>query len=654
MARSVVFFGILCLLVSAIVALEGPSDFFSESDSTYLRDFVLSNQKEDGTFGSIENTFYAVGALKRLGFSVPNTNGIIKAAKAALSGSLSETSSAISILKGLGSDVSADAFTKATATLDKLDESTLEEVANSVLILARQTPVNKKISSAVERIFSFMEADGTFKNEEDGAGDLKHTVLALRALSAIPTDTLSSLEKETLDDVANKIADLISLGTESDNALSFSETNESTLRITGALVESLNQFAGKVPKAKDFVSKEDVVRIAEFLTRNKYPHTLEEAYFLVAGLQSLASGNFYSPVVLSLTEGVLSPANKKGEVTLSVTDLFGKPVNSKVYLSKAYSTIEPAKILLRNQEVPADGSNYKLNFLAAKPEAGFYTIELSASPVDQGKVRYVSIDNAKKSVKVLTAVDLSEAELSVFDPAEELPFNKIQIDSSVKKITFNHNQRIHLTFKLKNQQSGKLIRPQQVFVQLANANEEATFVAIAGAKNYAVDITLSNTNLVSGTYSLSLIVGDAFIQNPFSRVLATVEVSVTNTPRPSTERTYSSVLSEIHNIFRAPEKRPPETISLGFAGAVLVPILVLFVGLIRVGANLRNFPGGLTFFAAIGFHACLFAILALVVLFWTRLSIVDTLRYLAILAVPTVLFGQRVLLHLHTQKVKKD
>jgi len=34
--------------------------------------------------------------------------------------------------------------------------------------------------------------------------------------------------------------------------------------------------------------------------------------------------------------------------------------------------------------------------LAAKPEAGFYTIELSATPVDQGKVRYISIDNTKK------------------------------------------------------------------------------------------------------------------------------------------------------------------------------------------------------------------------------------------------------------------
>jgi len=250
-----VFVGILCLLISAIVALEGPSDFFSESDAAHLKEFVLSNQKEDGTFGSIESTFYAVGALKRLGASVPNTNGIIAAAKSALSGSLSEISSAIGLLKGLGGDVPADAFTKAAATFDKLDESTLEEVAHSVLILARQNPVNKKISSAVERIFSFLETDGTFKNEEDGTGDLKNTVLALRALGAIPSDILSSLEKETLDDIANKIADLISLGTESDNALSFSETNESTLRITGALVESLNQFAGKVPKAKEFVSK---------------------------------------------------------------------------------------------------------------------------------------------------------------------------------------------------------------------------------------------------------------------------------------------------------------------------------------------------------------------------------------------------------------
>eukprot|EP01102_Stenamoeba_stenopodia_P014133 TRINITY_DN4665_c0_g1_i1.p1 TRINITY_DN4665_c0_g1~~TRINITY_DN4665_c0_g1_i1.p1 ORF type:complete len:266 (+),score=73.06 TRINITY_DN4665_c0_g1_i1:147-944(+) len=255
MARSAIFFGILCLLVSAIVALEGPTDFFSDTDATHLKNFITSSQQKDGSFGSVEDTFYAVGALKRLGAPVPNTNGVIGFAKSALSGSLADTAAAVSILKGLGSDVPADAFTKAAATLDKLDESTLEDVAYSVLILARQTPVNKKISSAVEKIFSFLEADGTFKNEEDGTGNLKNTVLALKALGAIPSDTLSSLEKETLDDVANKIPDLISLGTESDNSLSFSETNESTLKITGALVESLNQFASKVPKAKDFVPK---------------------------------------------------------------------------------------------------------------------------------------------------------------------------------------------------------------------------------------------------------------------------------------------------------------------------------------------------------------------------------------------------------------
>jgi hypothetical protein len=104
--------------------------------------------------------------------------------------------------------------------------------------------------------------------------------------------------------------------------------------------------------------------------------------------------------------------------------LFGKSVDSKVFLVKAASSLDASKSLLRNQPLSAESGLYKLNFLASKPEPGFYSLELSAAPSD-AKSNYATVDSAKRTVKVLTSVELSDGELAVFDPAEELPINKI-------------------------------------------------------------------------------------------------------------------------------------------------------------------------------------------------------------------------------------
>ena len=52
--------------------------------------------------------------------------------------------------------------------------------------------------------------------------------------------------------------------------------------------------------------------------------------------------------------------------------------------------------------------------------------------------------------------------------------------------------------------------------------------------------------------------------------------------------------------FREPEKRPPTIISNLFTVLCLVPLLVLFIAWLRLGANMANFPLSLS---AVGFHA---------------------------------------------------
>lgn len=655
MARSGIFVVVVFLLIGTVLALEGPSGYFAQSDIAPIKEFVLSSQQQDGSFGSIQDTYYAVSTLKRLGADVPKAKDVAALAKSSIKGgSLSDIYHAASILATLGETIPSEAFTAAAEILDKTDEAELEDLSYSALILSQQKPANKKIASLADRIAGLSDSDGTFKKDELDVGTLDNARLALKALAAIPTETLTALEKLSIDEAAGKIADLFALASEVDGALSFSEPKVSPLKTTGGIIESANLLAAKNPKAREYITAAQTSKIAEYFVRSKVPHNLEDAYYLVAGVTSLTNGNLHSPVVLSVVEGALSTAtsNKKSDFTFAVTDLLGKPISSKVFLIKAYNTLDSSKVILRNQELGAEANTYKLNFLAAKPEAGFYTLELSAAPSAKGN--FITIDQATRKVKVLTTVDFSDGELALFDPAEELPLNKISVDSgSPKGLKLTQEQKIHFTFKLKNQQSGKLIRPQQVFAVLSNDKQEAVFVATASQKGYSVDVSVAKSGLPSGQYDLSLVVGDAFIQNPFQKVVATVSVS-SNLAARSQEITYSEPLPEIQHIFRAPEKRPDITISFGFTIAVLAPILVLLVGLFRKGANWRNFPGGATFLSAVGFHAALFGLEGALVLFWFGLPVLVTLKYLALLSIPTVFFGQKVLLHLATPKQKKE
>ncbi|KAL6044146.1 Dolichyl-diphosphooligosaccharide--protein glycosyltransferase subunit 2 [Balamuthia mandrillaris] len=69
----------------------------------------------------------------------------------------------------------------------------------------------------------------------------------------------------------------------------------------------------------------------------------------------------------------------------------------------------------------------------------------------------------------------------------------------------------------------------------------------------------------------------------------------------------------------------------------------MLIGLLFLGANLRNFPSGVSSVYALGFQGCLAALVGLFALYWLYLNMLQTLGYLALLAVPTIFFGNRAL-----------
>jgi len=302
--------------------------------------------------------------------------------------------------------------------------------------------------------------------------------------------------------------------------------------------------------------------------------------------------------------------------------------------------------------------------LAAKPEQGSYTLEFKVVPSDAAK--FVAIDNSVVTVKILDTVTVVDAQVILSDSSHSEDIaegHKYRVSfprTLDETITVNQVNHVYVTFSLKNQVSGNAVRPHQVFLKLTRVatGQESVVVAPFVDKQYLAhfsfpDVVLQQFYGQSGAYSLELIVGDAFISNPFSWKLANLDVKFQKSDLQTPSNPFGQQ-PDIEHKFRKPDDRPRESVSTAFTGAVAVPVLVLLIGLLRTGANLSNFPtGGSAFLYAVGFQGCFGAILFLFVMFWLKFNMIETLLYLGGISLPTLFFAHKAL-NYFTPKAKSE
>ena len=95
-----------------------------------------------------------------------------------------------------------------------------------------------------------------------------------------------------------------------------------------------------------------------------------------------------------------------------------------------------------------------------------------------------------------------------------------------------------------------------------------------------------------GSYSLDVLIGDQAIDVPIKWSLGNVAVSHQATEgsnqlsTSATDALYQPK-PEIVHLQRVPGRRPPSAVSVLFTGLALAPLLLLFVMLSSVGANLK-------------------------------------------------------------------
>lgn len=180
-------------------------------------------------------------------------------------------------------------------------------------------------------------------------------------------------------------------------------------------------------------------------------------------------------------------------------------------------------------------------------------------------------------------------------------------------IEADYHQKVVMKFSLKSESSGELFTPHQAFVRLTNqkTKQEIFFVAEPEpSKVFKFDLDVGATakdsfGSLSGKYKMDLIVGDAVIQNPFEWNVGVLSLTFgEDAAKPSKDKdAMYSARPKIEHMFRIPEKRPPKAVSTAFTVLVFLPLVIMLIVWIKLGANLSNFQfslGSIVFHLGLG------------------------------------------------------
>ncbi|XP_014615558.1 PREDICTED: dolichyl-diphosphooligosaccharide--protein glycosyltransferase subunit 2 [Polistes canadensis] len=431
---------------------------------------------------------------------------------------------------------------------------------------------------------------------------------------------------------------------------------EGGLSITSFLVNGIFKLSNSLKK-KPLLTSQQIVKLTNYLLSRRSVQTPKGVVSLLSALNTLAAYEHETLVCITLPEEGVIVSNKQPLVTVKVCDIFGKPLATVPKVITNYVTKLDDDTAILNKEIlqpsTTDKTLFTMNLMKAKPERGFYKISVSAA----------SVTNIVK-VKVLSEVVVDYLEIGTGDADQTTQPKLTRVTYPEKlsqKIEADSQQKLVVRFLLKDSANKKPMRVHQAFIRLSststtniNNENEITFVAEPDNANiYKFDMPLAATAINfayrSGDYKIALVIGDSVLSNSFEWTIAMVNLKFPDavTAESSDKNAFFkqkadiyTTKPEIKHMFREPEKRPPAFVSNLFTGLCLAPALLLIILWAKLGVNISNFPLSLS---AVTFHLGLGGIFILFGVFWLKLNMFVTLRYLLGLGVVTFLAGNKLL-----------
>uniref|UniRef100_A0A0E0CBZ7 Dolichyl-diphosphooligosaccharide--protein glycosyltransferase subunit 2 n=1 Tax=Oryza meridionalis TaxID=40149 RepID=A0A0E0CBZ7_9ORYZ len=646
---------LLLLVIAAVAVAPLASAVRPVSDAHRSAAAELFAASPDGSFGELETTYEAVRTFQILG--VEKDKGLIgKACKFAAEKLASSSSSPAKdlfhaarisgVLKcSVDSGVYDDVATRLKAVIK--DTNSLLELYYSVggLLSIKEQGHNVVLPDAdntFHAIKALSQSDGRWRYDTNSAESSTFAAgIALEALSAVISLADSEVDSSMIAVVKNDIVKLFDMiKSYDDGTFYFDEKHVDAAEYKGPITTSASVVRGvtsfaAVASGKLNIPGEKILGLAKFFLGIGLPAFC--AYFLSTICR------VFVPLVLSLPSKVFS-LTSKDQLKVEVTTVFGSAAPPlRVNLVQVLGS-DSKVITTETKELQFDLDNnvHYLDIAPLKIDVGKYSLDFEISLQEpEHETIYATGGTNTEAIFVTGLIKVDKAEIGISDndagTVESVQKIDLQKDTSVS-LSANHLQKLRLSFQLSTP-LGKTFKPHQDFLGLVE-------------KFY----------YLSGRYDLELAVGDAAMENSFLRALGHVELDLPEAPEKAPKPPAQAVdpfskfgpKKEISHIFRSPEKRPPKELSFAFTGLTLLPFVGFLIGLMRLGVNLKNFPSlpAPAAFASL-FHAGIGAVLLLYVLFWIKLDLFTTLKYLSFLGVFLVFVGHRALSYLSSTSAKQ-
>lgn len=230
------------------------------------------------------------------------------------------------------------------------------------------------------------------------------------------------------------------------------------------------------------------------------------------------------------------------------------------------------------------------------------------------------------------------------------------------QLRLENSQTLKVAFNAETD-AGDAFRPQQAFLHAYCPGHEQPALSVAtrnkdGSLSAALKAAIirEQLGLQSSTCRLELVLGDSRSHDGVQWALGDLTIP----PPPKGESTVDSepdpfdVKPEIVHQHRPPSKRVPGVIALAGAALCMAPLAYCGVLLLGMKANLKGFPSGPAALWNLLFQAGLASILALYLLFWLRLNLMQTVPAAALLGLATAGVGTKALSGLAASRGKQE
>ncbi|XP_061367464.1 dolichyl-diphosphooligosaccharide--protein glycosyltransferase subunit 2 [Gastrolobium bilobum] len=527
-------------------------------------------------------------------------------------------------------------------------------------------------------IKALSQSDGRWRYSSDNPESSTHAAgLALEALAGVISLASSEIDQSKVNIVKNDVVKLFdSIEKYDDGTFYFDEKfvggdeHRGSLSTTSSVVRGVTAFAA-VTSGKINLSGDKILGLAKFFLGMGIPGDAKDFFNQVESLAFLESNRVSIPLILSLPETVYS-LTRKVQLKVRVNTVLGSAAPPlTVKLVRAFSTGAKDSAIIESKELQydAESGSHVLDAFPNNVDVGPYVFvfEILLHDSDSEKV-YATGGQIQVPIYVTGIIEVGKAEIAVLDSDLGNVETQKTLDlagNDAVSLSANHLQKLRFSFQLATPH-GHVFKPQQAIFKLRHETM-VEHIFVVGNTGKKFEIILDFLGLVeklfylSGRYDIELTVGDAVMENSFLRLLGHVELDLPEAPEKAARPPLPPVdpysrygpKAEIIHLFRAPEKRPPQNLSLAFLGLTLLPFIGFLVGLLRLGVNLKNFPGSAvpaTF--AILFHLGIAAVLLLYVLFWLKLDLFTTLKTLGLVGAFLMFVGHRILSHLALTSAK--